>query len=337
LNKILVIRFSSIGDIVLTTPVVRCLKKQPPGCEIHYLTKKAFEPVLKSNPYITKIITIDKKIGEVIPILKAEKYDYVVDLHKNFRSLGVRWRLGVKSSAFPKLNFKKWLLVALKINLMPDIHIVDRYFKAVHSLGVRNDGDGLDYFIPERDRVNPDEIPEGQRNGYLAVVIGGKHKTKQLPVDKVVALLKKVASPVIILGGREDAPEGNLIESEAGSHVWSACGKFSLNQSASLVEQARLVITNDTGLMHIAAAFKKPTISIWGNTVPELGMYPYMPANPERFRIFEVKGLSCRPCSKIGYKSCPKKHFDCMMKQDVDGMVSAVNQMWAMNPPGGLY
>jgi len=90
-------------------------------------------------------------------------------------------------------------------------------------------------------------------------------------------------------------------------------------------------------LMHIAAAFKKPTISIWGNTVPELGMYPYMPANPERFRIFEVKGLSCRPCSKIGYKSCPKKHFDCMMKQDVDGMVSAVNQMWAMNPPGGLY
>ncbi len=328
MKKLLVIRFSSIGDIILTTPIVRCLKKYFPECEIHYLTKQAFKPILKANPYITKIITIDKRINEALPILRAEKYDFVVDLHKNFRSIGVRLALGGKSSSFPKLNFKKWLLVNFKINLLPNIHIVDRYFEAIESMGVKNDNSGLDYFIPEMEPSAFDLIPESHRSGYVAMVIGGKHKTKQMPVELSVRLVKEISYPVIILGGPDDSTEGSIIESEAGNQVWSACGKLSINQSAMLIKQAKVVITNDTGLMHIAAAFKKQIISIWGNTIQEFGMYPYIPSNKDLYRIFEVNGLDCRPCSKIGFDKCPKKHFNCMMKQDINAIAMCTSKMW---------
>lgn len=329
MKKILVIRFSSIGDIVLTTPVIRCLKKQLEDCEIHYLTRDAFKQVLENNPYIDKIITIKNAVGEAIPELKNEAYSHIVDLHKNFRSLQVRSKLKVKAASFPKLNLKKWLLVNFKVNVMPGIHIVDRYFKAVENLGVVNDGQGLDYFLSESDVVGMEQLPESHRDGYVAMVIGGKHKTKQLPGEKAAELLSGLDYPVLLLGGAEEREEGESIEQLFDGRVYSVSGKYSINQSASLVKQAKVVITGDTGLMHIAAAFGKPVISIWGNTVPTLGMYPYMPGKTERMGIYEVNGLSCRPCSKIGYNTCPKKHFRCMKDQDIDAIIKGVNAFYS--------
>jgi ADP-heptose:LPS heptosyltransferase len=296
--------------------VIRCTKLQFPDYKIHYLTKAQFATVLKENQYIDKIYTIKNNISEVFSELKTEKYDVVIDLHKNFRSLGVRFQLGTKSYSFPKLNFEKWLLVHCKINRMPDVHIVDRYFEAVKNLGVKNDYLGLDFFIPEKDKIDLASLPSGFQDGYTGLVIGGKHKTKQLPVEKTIELCRKLHYPVIILGGKEDRDEAEKIVTASGIVTFNACGLYNLNQSASLVQQADVVITNDTGLMHIAAAFHKKIISIWGNTVPELGMYPYLPKEPEQYSIFEVKNLPCRPCSKIGFTSCPKKHFRCMMDQD---------------------
>jgi len=326
LKKILIIRLSSIGDIVLTTPVVRCIKKRYPDCELHYLTKNSFASILRQNPNISKVFTINDKIGEVIAGLKAEKYDHIVDLHKNFRSLKVRMILGIPASSFPKLNFKKWLLVHFKMRKMPDIHIVDRYFKAVEVLDVRNDYQGLDYFIPEKDKIDLSFLPEKHQNGYIGLVIGGKHGTKQLPAQKAIELCKLINFPVVVLGGKEDAAVAEIIFSEIGEKVFNACGKFNLNQSAWLVQQAKLIITNDTGLMHIAAAFKKKIISVWGNTVPEFGMYPYLPKHPQNSAIFQVEGLSCRPCSKLGFEKCPKGHFDCMMKQDIKGIAEKAKE-----------
>jgi ADP-heptose:LPS heptosyltransferase len=325
LKKFLIIRLSSIGDIVLTTPVIRCLKKQIPGCEIHYLTKSQFLPVLQSNPYINKIITVNKSPDEALEEIKAEKYDQVIDLHKNFRSVKLRRKLRVKSTSFPKLNDKKWMLVNLKIDRMPDIHIVDRYFEAVKNLGVANDQEGLDYFLAPEDVVDISKFPDIFQPGYVAFVIGGKHKTKQLPTGKAIELSKMIDHPVLILGGPEDRQEGEEIAKVDPGKIYNTCGNFKLNQSASLVKQAKVVITNDTGLMHVAAAFKKQIISIWGNTVPQLGMYPYLPKNPELFSIYEVNNLSCRPCSKIGFEKCPKKHFKCMMDQDVEKIAEEVN------------
>ncbi|MCF8365436.1 MAG: glycosyltransferase family 9 protein [Bacteroidales bacterium] len=325
MNKYLIIRLSSIGDIVLTTPVVRCLKLQADPCEIHYLTKKQFLPVLQANPYIDKIYTLNDSVDEVSNTLKNEKYDHIIDLHKNFRSVTLRRILGVKSSSFPKLNLKKWMLVNLKIDLMPEIHIVDRSFEAVKNLGVKNDLAGLDYFIPEMDKVKVSDLPPAHQKGYLAMVIGGKHQTKQLPAEKVIALCKIIRHPILILGGSEDFEMANQIAESDSKKIFNTCGKFSINQSASLVEQAKMVVTNDTGLMHVAAAFHKKIISVWGNTVPELGMYPYLPKEPEKFSVYEVKNLSCRPCSKIGFEKCPKKHFKCMMDQDIRGIGDEVN------------
>ena len=314
MQKILIIRFSSIGDIVLTTPVIRCIKEQKPNIEIHYLTKNSFKGILENNPHLTKIHAIEKEVKEVIEELKKENFDLVIDLHNNIRSLQTKKALGKSSSTFKKLNFQKWLLVNFKINKMPAIHIVDRYLKTVEQLGIKNDNKGLDYFIPQKDEINPASLPLSHQMGYIGFVIGAKHFTKQLPIEKIISICKKINQPIILLGGKEDIERANEIEKAVGSTIYNACGKYNLNQSASLIKQAKKIITHDTGLMHIAAAFKKEIISVWGNTVPSFGFSPYLP--DKRSKIVEVKNLSCRPCSKIGYNKCPKGHFKCMMMID---------------------
>jgi ADP-heptose:LPS heptosyltransferase len=309
--KILILRFSSIGDIVLTTPVVRCLKKQL-NAEIHYFTKPAFAGILSSNPYISKVHTLPDKVLPFLPELKKEKFDYVIDLHNNFRTFLIKRYLNVPAFSFDKLNRQKYLLVNFRINRMPDTHIVDRYMDTVKKLGVINDNEGLDYFIPEKDIVSPELFPETHRKKYAAVVAGATFATKRLPDHKLAELCEKIDLPVIVVGGKTDTDAGNYLENyfirKSPGKIFNSCGKFNLNQSASIVQQAEKVYTHDTGLMHIASAFKKDIVSIWGNTVPEFGMYPYQ----TNFTVIENKNLSCRPCSKLGYNNCPKGHFRCM-------------------------
>jgi len=327
LKKVLIIRFSSIGDIVLTSPVIRCLKTQSPDTEIHYLTKKQNHSILKANPYISKFWLFDDNFNELIPELKSENFTFVIDLHKNFRSRLVIFRLGKPSASFPKLNFRKWLLVNTKINILPGIHVVDRYFRALQHLNIRNDGQGLDYFIPPDKEVDLSGIFSGNDADYIAFSIGGKHNTKIFPEDKIITVCQNVDKPVILLGGIEDKERAERIIIQCGTNVINGCGRFTINQSASLIRQSKKVITNDTGLMHIAAAFNKPVISLWGNTVPAFGMYPYLPeAFINNSRIFEVNNLSCRPCSKIGFDRCPKQHFRCMNDQDADLIINSLKE-----------
>ncbi len=315
--KILLIRLSSIGDIVLTSPIVRAIKTQLTNVELHAITRKTFQSIYSNSPFIDKVYGVEKSPDEVITSLKAEKYDLIIDLHKNLRSYKLRWALGVKSYSFPKLNWKKYLLVRFKINHMPDMHIVDRYFEAVKPLGVKNDNLGLDFFTSDNDL---DQMPEMSvtfmSQPYFSVVIGGNHQTKILPVSKLIGVIKQLPYPAVLLGGKEDWERADEIAAVLKEKVWNACGKLSLGQSAILLKKSVAVLTNDTGLMHIAAAFKKPIVSVWGNTVPGLGMYPYIPQFPERVSIIENNNLSCRPCSKIGFEHCPKKHFKCMLDLD---------------------
>lgn len=317
MKKFLIIRLSSIGDIVLTTPVVRCLKNQIADAEIHFVTRKQFFPVIEANPFIDKIIVIQDKIDAVIPALKAENYDCIIDLHKNFRSKGIRFKLKQKSTTFSKINIQKWLIVNFQIDRLPDVHIVDRYFEAVDILGVKNDNLGLDYFIPERDEIDLDTLPFNNNHDFIGWAIGGKHKTKIFPENKIIEVINEIEKPVVLIGGPEDSEKGERIKRLVGNRVFNACGKFNLNQSASLVRNASLILTNDTGLMHVAAAFRKKIISFWGNTIPQFGMYPYMPGDEMKSDIVEVNNLACRPCSKLGYNKCPKKHFDCMNRIEI--------------------
>ena len=321
--KVLIVRFSSIGDIVLTTPVIRAVKQQL-NAEVHYLTKRSFRGILSHNPYVDKIYTIDKKVGEVRAELQAEGYDSVLDLHNNLRSWQVKWALKAKAYTFDKINLEKWLIVNLKVDRLPDTHIVNRYMATAEPLGATYDGQGLDYFIPEEDEVAVGALlstnvlgPVAEAPGYTALVIGAAHNTKRLPTHRLIELCQLLTGPVILLGGPAEAEEGQAIAEAAGGHVLNTCGTFNLNQSASVVRQASRVITHDTGLMHIAAAFHKPIISIWGNTIPEFGMYPFFPEGEGHNTTAQVEGLPCRPCSKIGYQSCPKGHFRCMEEVDL--------------------
>ncbi len=330
--KILILRFSSIGDIVLTTPVVRCIKKQYPEAEVHFVTKKAFSPIVQTNPYISKVHLLNDSLMDLVNELKQEKFDYVIDLHHNQRTFILKTMLGVKAYSFNKLNFEKWLMVNFKINRLPQKHIVDRYLETCAPLGVVNDVAGLDYFIPEDDKVDTTDLPEGCHKGYVAWVIGAKQHTKKFPVDKVALAIGKLNYPVVLLGGKEDIAEGESIAQLAvinNPAVYNVAGKFTLNQSASVVQQARLVVTNDTGLMHIAAALKKPIISIWGNTIPGFGMGPYYGNAKVKHYKFEIEGLSCRPCSKLGYEQCPKGHFKCMREMDEAAIAATIEQCFA--------
>lgn len=324
--KFLVVRFSSIGDIILTTPVLRHLKQQVDDAEIHYLTKKEFGPILDANPFVDRIHIFTGDMKSSIRELKNEGIDYIIDLHRNTRSARIKFGLKRMDFSVNKLNIRKWAYVNLKMNLLPDLHMVDRNLETIRNFISERDNAGLDYFIPEKDRIGLSSLPLEYRSAYIGLAIGAQHQTKKLPVDLLVELCEALTLPVIILGGPADKETGKIITHRLpGKTILNSCGSYNINQSASLVEQSALLITHDTGLMHIAAAFHKKIISIWGNTVPEFGMYPYM-ADPSSIR-FEVSGLKCRPCSKIGYQKCPKKHFKCMLKQDIVSMAELANKL----------
>jgi ADP-heptose:LPS heptosyltransferase len=314
--KYLIIRFSSIGDIVLTTPVVRCLKRQT-GAEVHFLTKNNFRSILEPNIYLSKVHSIEKKVADILPQLHAEQYDAIIDLHHNLRSQQVKWALGTRAYSVDKLNLQKWLIVNLKIDRLPRVHVVDRNLDTLRPLGVVNDGEGLDYFFPEREDIMMQtiaaklgQLPES--GAYLAFAIGAAHQTKQLPAVQVIEVCRQVPRKVILLGGPAERSAGEYIASAAGPHVTNACGLLNLHESSLVTKHAWRVVAPDTGMMHIAAALRKDIVSVWGSTVPEFGVLPYYPASMNRNTTVEIKNLPCRPCTKFGRSRCPKGHFRCM-------------------------
>lgn len=328
--KILVIRFSSIGDIVLASPVLRCIKKQIPGAELHFITKLSFKRVTENNPYVDRFFYFDgDNLDVLIEELQTENYDYIVDLHKNFRSAKIKSALKVKHYTIKKLSLQKFLLTRLNLNIMPHRHITQRSLDTVIPLGVTDDGLGLDYFIPDRDIVQGNDIPTSHQAGFIAVVIGASYNTKKLPVHKLQELCYKIEHPIILLGGKEDAGAGRKIASVSPVKIYNACGKFNLNESADLIRQSKLVISHDTGLQYIACAFKKQVLALWGATSPELQVEPYYGSlfmQQQTKPVYEniYLKLRCQPCSKYGGRHCPLEHFNCMENQDIDAIVQKV-------------
>lgn len=322
--KILVIRFSSIGDIVLTTPVIRCLSNQLENAEIHILVKPSFAPVIQNNPHISKIWFWE---DGVLKKLKKEGFDYIVDLHNNLRSLRVKLALRIPQSSFKKVNIAKYLLVRFRINLLPKVHVVDRYFDAVNDLGVKNDGKGIDIYPSQSDYAISERLPSAFRQQYTAIVCGALQGTKSIPEDKLLEFCSGIKGNLVFIGGSKEKELGERLQACFKDRSISMCGKTTIGESAVLLKNARAVLSPDTGMMHIAAAFNKPIAVIWGNTVPDFGMGPYLPKEDAAFFNSEVNNLPCRPCSKIGYSKCPKKHFNCMNMQNAERVVRWINQL----------
>jgi ADP-heptose:LPS heptosyltransferase len=262
-KKILVIRFSSIGDIVLASPVFRCLKQQLPDVEVHFLTKLTMKAVTEANPYIDQFHYFNNNLNELVPKLMSQQFDLIIDLHKNFRSWFIQFQLKVPVYAYHKLSRQKWLLTRFGINQMPDRHITLRSLDTLTPLGVVNDEQGLDYFIPEGKGIQLADIPASHQFGFIAIVIGASYATKKLPIPKLQQLCTQIQYPIILIGGKEDQEEGNEIASIDPIRIYNACGKFSLHESADLVKHSKLVISHDTGLQYIACAFNKKVLAIW--------------------------------------------------------------------------
>ena len=307
--KILILQLSSIGEVVLASPVVRCLKQQLPNVEVHFCTRPDYEPIIAHNPHLSGRYYLSGNLYALIRELRAERFDYIIDLQNTLTTGLIKTALGVRSYSIDKPSFRQWLYVRWKVNAMPDGHIVDRYLAILQPLGVENDGRGLDYFIPYKDEVEIDWLPDTHQHDFVAYAIGGQSLTRRLPVLRMIELCLKINFPIVLLGDKADRKAGDEIVRAVGDRqVYNACGLYNLNQSASLLQRARVVFSHDTGLMHVAAAFRKKVYSIWGSTTPQFGFYPYKTPHVR----LENSGLGCRPCSAAATGSCPMKHFKCM-------------------------
>lgn len=309
MTKILIIRFSSIGDIVLTSPIMRCIKMQK-NLEIHYLTKAEYSILLSTNPYVDKVFVVKNNLNYVISDLKLENYDFIIDLHNNLRSWWVKFNLRVSSRNLQKHNWKKYLLIYFNCNYNID-HVVDRYFEVVKKLNVVNDNNGLDYFFNENTSID-----FNINQTFIAWSIGGSSIYKKLSKKQILEVVNQVSYPIVLLGGVDEISIGDTLVQEC-SHkkIYNFCGKISLDQSAYLIKNSALVLTNDTGLMHIAASFQKPIISFWGCTKPSLGFSPYMTSDKS---IQIIARSSSRPCSKHG-SHCRFKLNPCI--KEIDSMM----------------
>lgn len=304
--------------------MIRCLRNRFPEADIRFVTKKEYAQLVDSNPHLNGVFLLENGLKELIKQIKQFKPDVVVDLHHNLRTRILKTAVGGKWYPFNKLNVEKWMRVNLKVDRLPNEHIVDRYLQSVAELDVKNDGAGLDFFFPE-DFQAP-ELPSGLGDQFVALVIGAKFKTKQLPANKLIEICDGLNLPVVLIGGSEDETLAQEVMARTSASVFNGCGKYALQESAWIIKQSALVITHDTGMMHIAAAFNKKIVSVWGNTIPAFGMYPYLPEGGKAF-ISEVQGLDCRPCSKIGFDKCPKGHFRCMEEQDIKKLQIKVDEL----------
>ena len=298
----------------MTTPVVRAVNEQLPEAEVHFLVRKDYVPVVEHNPHIHKVHAYDPdNVDQTIEELRKENFSVVIDLHKTLRSRKVVRKLKVPSYTFNKHNFSKWICYRLKMNGMPETHIVERYFEAVKELDVHNDHKGLEFYIPEDQGFDEDDLPMMFEDGFVAVVLAAQHFTKRIPVSKVVEIGSILHKPIMLLGGKDVYEEGEQVVAQLGERATNGCGKYTLYQSAAILQHADCVITGDTGLMHISA-------------IPEYGYYPYMPGERNLFRNFEVCPLRCRPCSKFGSSKCCHKHFKCMKNISATEVAGWVNR-----------
>ena len=309
IKTILVIRLSSIGDIVLTTPLLRSLKVAFPEARIDYCTKVPYASLLAENPRISSIYTLEEP--------PSGSYDLVVDLQNNLRSHAIVRSLRRQHLVhYRKANWKKWLLVQCKINIYGSYRsVVDRYRDALKEFALSGDSLGCELYPSLSDRAFACTVVDGNRK-TLALCFGAKHFTKRYPPRSFAALLTLLLSEtpmlVLLLGGKEDAPQASeIIEALPAAFrpmVLNLAGSCSLMQSAAILERSDAILCNDTGLMHIASAFGKKLFLLFGSSSASFGFLPCHAS----YDLFQVEGLSCRPCSHIGRDCCPKGHFRCM-------------------------
>lgn len=338
-KRFLIIRMSAIGDIILTTPVVRQLRQLYPDARIDYMVRPEYASLLQAHPDISQLLLYDtsrekeqrkrwrKHIGET-------QYDAILDLHANLRSRLLCNGQKTPVYRFQKHLLKRALLVRTGINLYPDspqqLSVPGRYLEAAKELGLNPADRQLSLVLPEADRRWAEQQWSSLRRHHIGVVMapGARHFTKRWPphyyAELVHMLADQLGQNTLMLGGPEELSLIGEIRARCGTDIlFSMVGEITLSQTLALIEKAPIFVSNDSGLMHAAAAFEIPQVALFGSTVRELGFFPVNP----RATVMEVEELSCRPCSHIGRDKCPKGHFDCMNELHPAAVFSKIRQM----------
>jgi len=271
--KLLIICLGNSRDLLLATPVLRCLRRQLVDKEIHFFLRADDKKILEANPFVDHFYDDETKLRE----MKDENYDQVIDLQRDTASAAIIKVLKKPVLRYKKLPLAEALTNGLKINFMPaNSHIVQRFFKAVESLGVRDDGEGLDYFIPANAELTDKDIPASHHFGFVAITIEADSQ-KQLSAQKLEALCKSIDHPIVLMGSSSSFYIAETIASFDPIKVYNACGKFSFHETADLVRKSKVVITSDQTIMQVAAAMKKPVVAIGSSPAgkaPYYGMKP---------------------------------------------------------------
>lgn len=319
-KSFLIIRLSSIGDVILTTPLIRCLRKAYPQSRIDFLVKKQFVDVIAANPHIDNIITFDtkadKELGRIKKLVKANHYTHIIDLQKNIRSIFICCGSKATYSSFSKRIFARYLLIRFHWNIYKETKPVYlRYFEALKKLGVGYDGEGTEVFPFVSDIENVEnklnQQAVQQSLAILAIAPGARWANKRWTTDGYASAINdfcdKIPAIPVFIGGKEDIAIVEQIQPLLRHHSVSFAGELTLMQSAAMLGKANVVITNDTGMLHMAQAMKAPVVAVFGPTTKELGFFPL----PAKSRVAEMN-LACRPCTQKGLDACPKGHFKCM-------------------------
>jgi heptosyltransferase-2 len=321
MKKILIIRLSSIGDIILTSPIIRVLRKNFPESQIDFVAKEKFIEVVKYNPNINKIHILKghNSIKELKSEIKKEKYDLIIDMHKNFRSFYLKnFSNAKKIFTISKPYISRFLLVNFKINLYKQtFSIIENYFAPLKKIGIQNDQEGLEVFTSDDARLKVKEIMEdfiSEGDFVIGMSPGAGFWNKEWTNEGFSGVIdyfaRKYKAKILLFGSEKDNKKIQQISELVfnKNSLLDLSGRLNLLELIAGIEKCNLFITNDTGAMHIAVALKKKVIAIFGPTTKEFGFFP----NSKESLVVENFNLSCRPCTHIGKDYCPKKHFKCM-------------------------
>ncbi|MBN1899065.1 MAG: glycosyltransferase family 9 protein [Spirochaetes bacterium] len=324
-EKILIIRLSSLGDVALVHPVIKKLHQK--GHRIDLLTQKEYAPLFQANPFLEKIMAWDKKKGNfsrVIKLVKDQKYDMIIDLQKNLRTFWLRIFFPGRSVTLKKYKFRRWLLINFKINFLNKNSVVKNYLATLTKLGYRTSAQDAGYEIfslPETAKKVKKLFKKGKR--FITVAPMAKWETKiWWGYKELVSMLSK-KFPVLLLGTEEEAVR--MKKWVTGKNIFNLAGKLGILEMVEVIRQSSLLITNDSGIMHLGAGTETPLIAIFGCTTRGLGFFPLR----DNVRIIEVDQLRCRPCDYHGKDKCPRKHFKCMKNISVEMVLDQVRRsLW---------
>lgn len=305
-KKILLIRLSSLGDVLLTTPLLRTIKNLHSHLQIDYLIRNEYISCVEFSPHIDEVIKLnrDYKPNEVRKLLVKNNYDVIIDLQNNLRSRVLTKGLSAKKFRYKKPYLDRFLLVNFKINRYKEVlPIPVRYSHAIPNFQL--DEKGLELYIPKKLNSQLDDS-----NKYIGICPGSRHKTKMWPPEYFIELGKMFAQQnyrIVLFGGKDDQKICNEMSESIPDSI-DLSNDNDLYTLAINMKKCKTIICNDSGLMHTSVAVGIPVVSVFGSTVKELGFFPYGGKN----LVLENNSLSCRPCSHIGLDECPKKHFKCM-------------------------